>query len=616
MIRFNFKKTILLLSSIIAVSSFAACSLSGENTNSPSPAASTPTAAVTQEPDLPAVLTPTSTSTPTPTPTEVPSGFVKVPSEKLLTGATKMSETGESRTPDLKYYFRAENGCIYKINVSDESDKEYVYINYPIIPSYVSGYYIDDDLNECICVTGKGADDEYYSIVYNLTLEKTIYTFAPNARFSATVENGYLMFFGWHDLTSSVTFFRGDTPFAFVFSQDNYYSFIKLNEQYILSYRFDTTEYTYDPEYDITVPLVTEFKFSIFDIRKMSFVASSSILLDSGEDMSYLPYMEGNTIQVVFTDMSGDNPAIVYQWDYEQKPEDAVYFSDILVIDDLSGWAFSNNIYPEGGYVGIEELIPGECIDALSDLRERADEIEKKYDISIYISNECRMECGGYRCTPENNRETVSKALETLDRELEKYPAGFFTLFKESPYFSGGVEFYLAGTLYGNGDGNTLDLAGGFRTEGYRSVIIFVDINDLGCTKTYHHELSHAIESILGDKPVDEDIWLSLSPNKGIAPYTYTYAEWGRGDYSEYILEWDNDIADDCFIDSYSMTYPTEDRARIFENIMVDDSWVDFNRFPKLKEKLRYWAQVIREGIGTDEWPEYTYWERLFKDEN
>ena len=84
------------------------------------------------------------------------------------------------------------------------------------------------------------------------------------------------------------------------------------------------------------------------------------------------------------------------------------------------------------------------------------------------------------------------------------------------------------------------------------------------------------------------------------------YYQYGYDKYSEYTYEkaeYTNQFDIAYFVDEYSMTYPTEDRARIFEAIMTDKkSNLDFEKAPHLIEKLNYYAECIREVFDTTGW--------------
>ena len=64
-------------------------------------------------------------------------------------------------------------------------------------------------------------------------------------------------------------------------------------------------------------------------------------------------------------------------------------------------------------------------------------------------------------------------------------------------------------------------------------------------------------------------------------------------------------------MDTYSRTFPTEDRARVLENAMAGWDWYfrDGQHAP-LREKLTYYAACIRDAFDTTGWPDVTLWEK------
>jgi hypothetical protein len=73
-------------------------------------------------------------------------------------------------------------------------------------------------------------------------------------------------------------------------------------------------------------------------------------------------------------------------------------------------------------------------------------------------------------------------------------------------------------------------------------------------------------------------------------------------------------MSDAYFVDGYAMTFPTEDRARLFENVMRDDQWVDWESCPRLREKLNYYAQCIRACFDTTGWEDVPWEQYLDED--
>ena len=69
------------------------------------------------------------------------------------------------------------------------------------------------------------------------------------------------------------------------------------------------------------------------------------------------------------------------------------------------------------------------------------------------------------------------------------------------------------------------------------------------------------------------------------------------------------DCANSYFVDTYSMTYPSEDRAKIWENIMSDEKYVYWEKTPHLTAKLNYYAECIRQNFDSTGWNDVR-WEK------
>lgn len=267
-----------------------------------------------------------------------------------------------------------------------------------------------------------------------------------------------------------------------------------------------------------------------------------------------------------------------------------------------------------------EQYTPSEVRPELAPLRERADELEERFGVAIRIGEECANVLGGYAITPLTDYAKVKEALDVLETELSKYPDRFFTQIKTEELT--GNAFYLAGMLLGVEDGS-LGTAGGFQCEYDGKWLIVIDCEvPYSMQSTIHHELFHSIEDYMsfasdteGGLYPDEEEWQALNPplEKYGDCYTYSYDEFG---YEEnYGLLYDTqfyageDVSGAYFVDSYCMTFPWEDRARLFESVMCDFYSVDFEAAPHLKAKLDYMADCIRKTFDTTGWTEVP-WER------
>lgn len=116
------------------------------------------------------------------------------------------------------------------------------------------------------------------------------------------------------------------------------------------------------------------------------------------------------------------------------------------------------------------------------------------------------------------------------------------------------------------------------------------------------HQLYHVMETQILNDSIALDQWEKLNPVDFAYDYSYTANEARNvGDYL------DADIR--SFVDRYSMSFPKEDRARLFEYAMADGNEALFSASP-LQYKLRQLCQGIREAYGLRKHPESLPWEQ------
>lgn len=270
--------------------------------------------------------------------------------------------------------------------------------------------------------------------------------------------------------------------------------------------------------------------------------------------------------------------------------------------------------------IDINDFTPGELSPELLPLKQWADVLGGVYGISIYIGEECANIIGGYTVAPLTDYASVEAALIVLQTELTKYPTDFFE--QMLPDYLNENAIYLADDLIYIGDDLRGSAAGGFRTDHNGQQLLVLDCVGTGLTieATLHHELSHVIDDFVlrtcaeeGLSYFTEEGWLALNPPQDIYGdlYSYTYSKYGTTEFlyaNAHLLG--EDVSNSYFVDGYSTTYPTEDRARIWENVMCDESALDFSAAPHLEAKLNYYIAAIHEAFDTSLWPEELYWEQ------
>lgn len=279
------------------------------------------------------------------------------------------------------------------------------------------------------------------------------------------------------------------------------------------------------------------------------------------------------------------------------------------------------NVTPKWGIVDAEldftKYQPSELDEKLQPLRKKADALEKKYNVEIHIGQECSNIIDNYAMDALTDYDTVEESLDILDYEMAKYPDNFFAQF----VYDGmsGIDIYITASIRLVGDdGEGLVSPGGFQTDYDGKMLLVVDCNlPESLRSTFHHELCHAIEKLIDYKSNDEfyfsdNRWDELNPSSDI--YTLDYSKFGTEDTCKYTFEeqeYENE-EEVYFINPYSLTFGVEDRATIFENVMCDDAWIDYDKFLHLKDKLNYFARCMREVFDTAGW-ENVMWERYME---
>jgi hypothetical protein len=125
--------------------------------------------------------------------------------------------------------------------------------------------------------------------------------------------------------------------------------------------------------------------------------------------------------------------------------------------------------------------------------------------------------------------------------------------------------------------------------------------------QSFYHELFHIIDSRVMSKCSLYDTWDTLNP-KGFS-YDYDYiANQNREDYQ--LTEGDRR----AFIDIYAMSYPKEDRARIFEYAMLAHQEEVFAS-DIMQSKLSRLCAGIRKGLGISKSTENLPWEQYLQTE-
>ncbi|MCD8054276.1 MAG: hypothetical protein LUF00_09565 [Lachnospiraceae bacterium] len=245
----------------------------------------------------------------------------------------------------------------------------------------------------------------------------------------------------------------------------------------------------------------------------------------------------------------------------------------------------------------------------LAALYERAEEMGETCGIPIRIGDEVEPVIDVYQVAEMTDAAVLEEALDALEEILACYPEEFFQAFSYGSVTQAAI--CLGGALISE-DESTVGQADGFVSEWNDELLLVLDVNlSYNWYYTVNHEISHLIDRRLAFRSncveevlYSEEAWETLNP----ADFTY----WGT--YENYEANPDAGSYTEYFVDSYGMTFATEDRAEIFgramEGFMNGQTPEEvFAGQDAILEKLSFYAACIRDGFDDENWQERMPWE-------
>lgn len=242
--------------------------------------------------------------------------------------------------------------------------------------------------------------------------------------------------------------------------------------------------------------------------------------------------------------------------------------------------------------------------------RAYADALEEKWDISICFGEDVadRMPYD-YKATLLDDHDLIAEKLRDLSDILDSYPEGFF---RELPYGDyNHFEINLcAGLSPTDSDGiNTAIAISNTRGSVLMSAFDVTAIDDFA--QTFAHEVLHLMERRIDQ--VDSSLlgyWSSLTPG-GSDAYYFSYHDENGNEMADGSHTWYGESEPDrmYFVDAYSKSFPTEDRARIFEYLVRYQGEPPFLDSPVLLAKAERLCAVIRIAFPSVEAADYVAWE-------
>lgn len=238
----------------------------------------------------------------------------------------------------------------------------------------------------------------------------------------------------------------------------------------------------------------------------------------------------------------------------------------------------------------------------LSRCRDYAQKLSETYGVQILIwKDAAALSPWDYTFTPEHRYPVLLAQLQLLEHCLERYPPEILS--QTSAHFDT-LKICLVQSITGTAGDNSLSTATGihFLNNGDSYVALATGAY---LEQALYHELFHAMETHIFSHSNALDQWNQLNP----AGFSYdldhgTNSQRNSGVYLE--------GSHRSFVDIYSMSFPKEDRARIFEYAMLPDMDHIFQS-KTMQRKLSAICTGIREAYGLKNPEHPLIWERYLQ---
>ena len=212
--------------------------------------------------------------------------------------------------------------------------------------------------------------------------------------------------------------------------------------------------------------------------------------------------------------------------------------------------------------------------------------IKTNYNVNIHIKEDAILKFPDFSAEELLNNELILESLTKIETILSKYDLEFFDSFYENNYE--GLNLYLTGELTPSDYETQASNPAAYSLVYQNKYMIVIDLNQPNIAELLCHELLHNLEFNLNNQRIDVFAsWNNYNPKDFYYNDSYT---------GEYLFNYTLDESDRnnvYFIDNYSQTYETEDRARVFESICACESDSIINDYPNLYQKGLYLKEEI-----------------------
>lgn len=232
-------------------------------------------------------------------------------------------------------------------------------------------------------------------------------------------------------------------------------------------------------------------------------------------------------------------------------------------------------------------------VQGLQQCAQRAMELKEKYGLYVHVGEEALEVTGGYELLSEYLVPSMSAMMDRIEVLLSQFPSGFW----EESLAKGDLHISLVRSIAGNKEMVQ------FYENGDAYVLLQASEN---IEDNFLHGVAYIIDSHVLGNSRDYDTWKKLNPEE--FDYDYHYYNYHKYGDSEYLSDENR-----YFADAYAMTFPHEDRCRLFVHAMLDGNEEIF-KTDAMQAKLKRMCQGIRESYGYEKDGNTYQWERYLNE--
>ena len=223
--------------------------------------------------------------------------------------------------------------------------------------------------------------------------------------------------------------------------------------------------------------------------------------------------------------------------------------------------------------------------DGLLRLEEQVQALEKQSPIDLHIGEDAlTLDAEGYTLVSEYRVPVLGNGLNVLSHALSQLDGKFLTKVAEVSQ-DDRIHISLVQSVTGSVEQDTPVSCTTAHFWNHGNACIVLALGD-GITQDFHHGLYHVMDAQILSRSSVFDNWEDLNPPDFEYDYSYNLNQ-NREDLT----------VPDAFIDTFSMSFPTEDRARIFQYAMMEEGEAVFQSQSK-QAKLAVLCTGIREAFG------------------